>query len=245
MGKLDGKSAIVTGAAKGLGEATARLFASEGARVLVADFDSERGMAVADSIGEAATFQPLDVSKSDQWEKAVAAAREAFGGLNILINCAGIAAEGSILETTEEDFDRMVNVNQRGVFLGMHHAAPLIGESGGGAIVNFSSAWGLRSAAGLAHYPASKFAVRGLTRSGAYDLAPQGIRVNAILPGPINTDQLRGSADPDWIEKISQGTVLKRIGEPIEIARAVLFLASDDASYITGADLLVDGGMMA
>lgn len=246
MGKLQGKTAIVTGAANGLGEATARLFASEGAQVIVADIAEEQGRAVADSIGEAAIFRSLDVSDTDQWEAVVATARETFGRLDILINCAGISGTGSIVDSTEKDFDRYVDINQRSVFLGMHCAAPLMAASGGGAIVNFSSAWGLRGGPDAVLYPATKFAVRGLTRSAAYDLAAQGIRVNAILPGPINTAQMQVTGDAEaWIKQVSAGTALKRIGEPIEIARAVLFLASDDASYITGTDLLVDGGMMA
>jgi 3alpha(or 20beta)-hydroxysteroid dehydrogenase len=251
MGRLQGKAALVTGAAKGMGEAIARLFAEEGARVLVADIDSERGAAVADSIGEAAVFQTLNVSQSGQWREAIESASSRFGGLNILVNCAGIAALGSLTDGTEDDFDRVIGINLRGVFLGMRHAAPLLAQSGGGSIVNFSSSFGLKGMPGAVHYPTSKFGVRGLTRAAAYDLAPQGIRVNAVLPGPINTDQLNGAAkmiaahDPEWLDKVRQGTLLKRLGEPIEIARAVLFLASDDASYVTGADFVIDGGMMA
>jgi 3alpha(or 20beta)-hydroxysteroid dehydrogenase len=234
-----------------MGEAIARLFAEEGARVLVADIDSERGRAVAASIGEAAVFQPLDVSQSGQWREAVEAASSRLGGLNILVNCAGIASLGSLTDGKEDDFDRVIDINLRGVFLGMRHAAALMATSGGGSIVNFSSSFGLKGMPGAVHYPTSKFGVRGLTRAAAYDLAPQGIRVNAVLPGPINTDQLNGAAkmiaahDPEWLDKVRQGTLLKRLGEPIEIARAVLFLASDDASYVTGADFVIDGGMMA
>jgi 3alpha(or 20beta)-hydroxysteroid dehydrogenase len=211
----------------------------------VADIDDQRGKAVADAIGEAAIFQHLDVSQSSQWKEAVRAVQSAFGRLDILINCAGISEIGSVLDSTEEDFDRMVDTNQRGVFLGMQCAGRLIADGGGGSVVNFSSAFGLRGTVGAVHYPASKFAVRGLTRAAAYDFAPLGVRVNAILPGPMNTRQLQVTGDPGFIEQAKQATLLKRIGEPVEIARAVLFLASDDASYVTGADLVVDGGMLA
>lgn len=245
MARLQGKTAIVTGGANGLGEATARLFVEEGAKVIVADI-AEQGQAVADSLGQAALFQRLDVSDAEQWEAVVAKVKSAFGRLDILVNCAGISGTSSVADSTEKEFDRYVDINQRSIFLGMKYAAPTMAESGGGSIINFSSIWGLRGSPEAIHYPATKFAVRGLTRSAAYQLAPQGIRVNAILPGPINTAQMQVTGDTEaWIAQVAAMTALKRIGEPIEIARAVLFLASDDASFVTGSDLVVDGGMMA
>lgn len=245
MNRLQNKVALITGAANGMGEATARLFASEGAKVVLGDIDEACGRTIAEDIGDAAVFVRLDVTSAGDWASAVARAESAFGKLDILVNNAGAYAASSLQDSSEAEFDLMVTVNQRSVFLGMKIAAPALAKAGQGSIINISSSGGLRGGPGMINYRTVKWAVRGLTRSAAHDLGPLGIRVNSVHPGAIDTRMLQAGNSAALNDAMIQRTVLKRIGQPIEVARATLFLASDDASYITGTEVVVDGGMTA
>jgi 3alpha(or 20beta)-hydroxysteroid dehydrogenase len=239
MGRLDGKVAIITGAARGQGEAEARLFAAEGARVVVADVLADEGAAVASSLGSAAAFAPLDVTSEDQWQAAVSLAEERFGPVNVLVNNAGVLLFQSIDKTDPADFERIMRVNVHGVFLGIRAVTPSMERAGRGSIVNISSTAGLTGLPFLGAYVASKWAVRGLTKTAAIDLGGKGIRVNSVHPGGIDTPMLAGtSPDAPFYRRLP----VPRMGQADEAARAVLFLASDEASYTTGAELAVDGG---
>jgi 3alpha(or 20beta)-hydroxysteroid dehydrogenase len=239
MGRLDGKVAIITGAARGQGAAEARLFAAEGARVLVADVLDDEGKAVAAEIGDAAVYTHLDVTDEGQWADAVALAERTFGPVTVLVNNAGILLFQAVHKTELDDFDRILRVNVHGVFLGMKAVTPSMEKAGGGSIINISSTAGLQGLPYLAAYVASKWAVRGLTKSAAIDLGHKGIRVNSVHPGGIDTPMVAGtSADAPFYKRLP----VARMGSADESARAVLFLASDEASYIAGAELAVDGG---
>lgn len=242
MGRLEGKVAIITGAARGQGEAEARLFVAEGARVLLADIRDEEGEAVASDLGDAAAYVHLDVTDAAQWEAAVAHAEERFGPVSVLVNNAGILHFAPIDRTDPEDFERVLRVNVHGVFLGIRAVTPSMVRAGGGSIVNISSTAGLQGLPSLGAYVASKWAVRGLTKTAAMDLGPKGIRVNSVHPGGIDTPMVAGTpADAPFYKRLP----VPRMGRPEEAARAVLFLASDESSYVTGANLLVDGGLTA
>ena len=245
MKRLENKVALITGAANGMGEATARLFIDEGAKVVLGDIEDERGRALAEQLGEAATFIHLDVATASDWAAAVATAETIYGKLDILVNNAGAYVATRLQDSSEAEFDLLVAVNQRSVFLGMKIAAPALARAGAGSIVNISSSGGLRGGPGMINYRAVKWAVRGLTRSAAHDLGADGIRVNSIHPGPIQTRMIAAGNSAELNEMMVQRTLLKRLGEPIEVARATLFLASDEASYITGAEVVVDGGLSA
>lgn len=248
--RLAGKVAMVTGAAGSMGAVEARLFAKEGAKVIVADLLEEEGRVVAAEIttaGGEACFAPLDVTNEGAWRKAIATAVSIFGKLDILVNNAGISGSsgGDLLST--EAWDRLMEVNAKGTFLGVKHAVAAMRQSGGGAIVNISSISGF---AGQAHshmgYNASKGAVRLLTKSAAVQYAKDGIRVNSVHPGlmpPMRTSIT--SADPEFRAQRFAQIPLGREGRPEEVAYAVVFLASDEASYITGTELVVDGGFLA
>ena len=247
MGKLDGKVAIVTGAARGQGEAEARLFAAEGAKVVLGDVLDREGRTVADSIGAAAVYVHHDVSNEESWKDAIGAAVSKWGRLDVLVNNAGILLVAPIAQMELSDYLRIVGVNQVGCLLGMKHAIPAMAKGGGGSIVNISSTAGFEGQPGIAAYVSTKWAIRGLTRSAAIECGLLGIRVNSIHPGGINTHMGRGGAD--GFETVDSGGVFKklplgRIGEPIEVARLALFLASDDASYCTGGEYTADGGWL-
>ncbi len=240
MGILDGKVAIITGAARGQGEAEARLFVSEGARVMLTDVLAE-GDAVAKSLGDLAAFSKHDVSSADDWTRVVKATKDKFGRLDVLVNNAAIYRMRSLLETTDEDFDEITRINQRGPFLGMRTAAPVMRASGGGSIINISSGAGLKGVRNMIAYATSKWAVRGMTKCAALELAAHGIRVNSVHPGVIETPMLKGN--PDALNQaMVRATPIARIGQPDDIARMVMYLASDAASFITGAEFTVDGG---
>jgi 3alpha(or 20beta)-hydroxysteroid dehydrogenase len=247
MGRLDGKVAIVTGAAQGMGAAEARLFAAEGARVLLGDIQDDAGAAVAADIGETAAYRRLDVTSEDDWASAVTDAAERFGRLDVLVNNAGIVSVGTIERLDLEDYRRVVEVNQTGVLLGMRAAIPALRAAGGGSIVNISSFNGLYGIAGLAAYTASKFAVRGLTKVAAMELGHDGIRVNSVHPwGIVETSMGSGEefAEVDS-SSIFATQPIPRTGRADEVARVVAFLASDESSYCTGAEWVVDGGFTA
>ena len=247
MGKLDGKVALITGAARGQGEAEARLFAAEGAKVVLGDVLDELGSAGARSIGADAIYVHHDVSSEESWKAAVGAATSKWGRLDVLVNNAGILHVAAIAQIELADYMRIVNVNQVGCLLGMKHAIPPMAKAGGGSIVNISSTAGLEGQPGIAAYVSTKWAIRGMTKSAAIECGGLGIRVNSIHPGGINTDM--GKGETKGFEEIDTTAVYKklplgRIGEPIEVARLALFLASDDASYCTGGEYSVDGGWM-
>ncbi|NNE58505.1 MAG: glucose 1-dehydrogenase [Hellea sp.] len=243
MGRLSGKIAIVTGAARGMGEATARLFASEGATVVLTDVMDELGATVAKDIGGSASFYKHDVSSDENWAEVVGKVVEAHGTVDALINNAGLVHFTPIEHFNPDDAGKIFGVNTVGPMLGAKHVAPAMKAAGKGSIVNISSVDGLRGCNGLTLYTASKWALRGLTKSLAYELGTSGIRVNSIHPGGVNTP-MGNSRDlpPDQLAMAFRRVPLQRIGEPDEIANASLFLASDESSYITGAELAVDGG---
>ncbi|MFI6536775.1 SDR family NAD(P)-dependent oxidoreductase [Nonomuraea sp. NPDC050547] len=246
MSTLDGKVAIVTGGASGIGRATAILFAKEGAKVVVADVDAAGARAVAEEIG--GTAVPADVSRPEDCELIVRTAVETYGGLHVLFNNAGIIRRTTALDLDVEEWDRVMAVNVRSVFLMSKYAIPAMTE--GGSIVNTGSGWGLKGGGNAISYCASKAAVVNMTRALAIDHAKAGIRVNSVNPGDTNTPMLRDEAkqlNEDWaaFEKDAADRPMGRSGTPEEIAQAVLFLASDAASYITGSALVVDGGGLA
>ena len=247
--RLEGKVALITGAAHGMGAEDARLFAREGAKVAIADIREEDARKVEAEIAEAggeAMVIMLDVSKEDQWEQAVAAVVAKFGKLDILVNNAGISGSGESDSSSTNAWDRLIDINAKSVFLGMKHAIPEMEKIGGGAIVNISSISGLVGQESIhPGYNASKGAVRLVTKAAAVQHAKSGIRVNSVHPGmlpPMLTSFQRG--DPNR-EAMNANVPMGREGEPIEVANAVLFLASDEASYITGTELVVDGGFTA
>ena len=246
MGRLDGKVALISGGARGMGAAEARLFAEEGASVAVGDvLDVELG-AVAEAIGDRALALPLDVTHEEDWASAVAATTDHFGRLDILVNNAGIAGQGMpFAQMPIEEYMRVIGVNQVGVFLGMRAVVPSMIQAGGGSIINISSIAGLQGQPFTLPYCASKFAVRGMTKVAALELGSSGIRVNSIHPGVINTDMTApantaGLRVEEWygVAKLPAG----RAGEADDVARVALFLASDDSAYCTGAEFVVDGG---
>lgn len=251
MGRLDGKVAIISGAARGQGEAEARLFAEEGARVVLGDVLDDLGAAVAAEIGDAARFVHLDVRDASSWANAVDTAVRELGPVTVLVNNAGIFRVSRMVDTSEDQFRELFEVNQLGPLLGMKAVVPSMQQAGGGSIVNISSTNGLSGYPGTISYTATKWALRGMTRTAAMELGPLGIRVNSIHPGGIDTEMVRpgGPVDAlggaDALDARFAHTPLRRIGQPIEIARMALFLASDESSYSTGSEFVADGGMLA
>jgi 3alpha(or 20beta)-hydroxysteroid dehydrogenase len=214
--------------------------------VVVGDIDDDGGQAIADGTSPAAVFVHHDVGSEEDWAGAVSAALDAFGGLHVLVNNAGVVHHASVADTTLADYERLVRVNQTGVFLGIRAAVEPMQRAGGGSIVNVSSVRGLSGATGLLAYTATKFAVRGMTKVAALELGRYGIRVNSLHPGPVATG-MAGDAAVDAAAMAAYFTrqALPRIGQPDEMARLALFLASDDSSYCTGAEFVADGGQTA
>lgn len=252
MGELDGKVAIITGAASGIGERTARLFVEEGARVVIADMQVERGREVARSLGEAAAFERVEVSREDQVRAVVEGALSRFGQLDCMFNNAGFGgALGPIAETPVEEFDLTYAVLVRGVFLGMKHAAPAMLARRSGSIINTASVAGLQAGYGPHAYSSAKAAVVHLTRSVALELAEGGVRVNCICPGfiptPLSTNTVGAPREVAETAKAGFATSqpLKRAGDPRDIARAALWLAGEASSFVTGQALVIDGGLTA
>ncbi len=242
MGRLDGKVALITGGSRGQGAAEARRFAAEGANVVIGDVRLDKGEAVAAEIGERAVFTRLDVSSEEEWAAAIALTTERFGGLDVLVNNAGIGFTARLENHTLADWNQVIGVNQTGVFLGIRSAIAPMTARGGGSIVNISSGAGLRATKYMIAYAATKYAVTGMTASAAIELARSGIRVNSIHPGVIDTPMLGRASKADQVVK---STPLRRMGTPDEIANVALFLASDESSYMTGAHVPVDGGVVA
>ena len=245
MGKLDGKVALITGGARGQGAIEGKLFADEGATVVLADVLDGPGEQTAGELG--CDYVHLDVSDEASWESAVADTLVRHGRIDVLVNNAGIFAAGTILSTALSDFQRMMDINCTGVFLGMQKVGQAMSETGGGSIVYISSVAGLMGTAGAASYGASKWAVRGMTKTAAKELGRHGIRVNSVHPGWIDTDMLDQVHDfddgSDRTKRMLRTVPLGRVAEPDEVGRVVLFLASQDSSYCTGQEFTVDGGM--
>lgn len=235
MGRVQDKTAFITGGARGIGEAYARLLIAEGAKVVIGDVLDTQGAALVAELGTNAAYVHLDVTQADNWQSAIAFAVKTFGGLHILVNNAGIASAAPILEFKLDIWRKTLDINLTGTFLGMQAAIPEMTK--GGSIINISSVEGLRGSAGLHAYVASKFAVRGLTKSVALDVAHLGVRVNSIHPGLIDTHMTKG------IPAESLQIPMGRSAQPAEVAKLMLFLASDESSYSTGAEFVIDGGL--
>ena len=248
MGKLDGQVALISGAARGQGEAQARLFAREGAAVVLGDVLEADGRRVAESIidtGGEAMFHKLDVTGQAGWSEIVARTVDRFGGLNILINNAGILRAGTIEDSTLEEYLEVIDINQVGVWLGIRAAIEPMREAGGGCIINTSSTAGYEGYPGLGGYVSSKFAVRGITKVAALELARYNIRVNSVHPGPIDTPMVRDPRIGGRTEgEIPVDSPIGRAGRPDEVAKMMLFIAAD-ATYSTGAEFQIDGGQMS
>ena len=246
-GRLSGKVALISGAARGMGESEARLFAREGAQVVLGDILEDQGRAAVENIaqqGGSATFVPLDVTREQDWQRAIETAEQIYGRLDILVNNAGIVRMAPLDETSLEAWNEVIGVNQTGVFLGMKHAVPAMRRAGGGSIVNISSIAGLIGLPNIPAYQASKGAVRLLTKNAAVQYATDKIRVNSVHPGRIETPMTAPLA-PERREMLLRLTPLGRDGTAEEVAYGVLYLASDESSYVTGAELVIDGGYTA
>ena len=243
--RVEDKVALVSGGARGQGAADAAALVREGARVVVGDLLVDEATAVATSLGEHARSVHLDVTDPASWEAAVLYAVTEFGRLDVLVNNAGIASYTPIIGGDPAEYDRVIAVNQRGVYLGMCAAAPAMRDGGGGSIVNISSIDGLIGMPGVAAYVASKFAVRGMTKVAALELARHRIRVNSVHPGYIDTPMIREPMGDELAESLARSVPLRRLGTTEDIAELVLYLASDEASYCTGSEFVIDGGVTA
>lgn len=243
MNRLSEKVVIITGAAQGMGETHARLFLEEGAKVVLTDLNEEKGQALVDELGENAIFVKQNVASEEDWSNVIEKAEEAFGPVNVLVNNAGITMAKNMMDITLEDYRRIVDINQVSVFLGMKAVVPSMKKAGGGSIVNISSMNGL--VAGAVAYTDTKFAVRGMTKAAAINLAPMGIRVNSVHPGVIATPMVVQEDTKAAVEAFSKQIPLKRVAEPKEVSNMVLFLASDESSYSTGSEFVIDGGITA
>ena len=250
MGRLDGKVALISGGARGQGAAEARMFAQEGAKVVIGDLLDTEGIAVAAEIAEAggdALYVHLNVTSEDDWREAIQAAVSSFGKLNVLVNNAAIWRRGRVEDTSVEDWDAIMDVNAKGVFLGTKLAIDEMRKAGGGSIINISSTAGLVGSPRSAAYNASKGAVRLFTKATAIQYGREGIRANSIHPGPIDTAMIHGiwQGDERSREESIARTALGRVGTVEDIAYGAMFLASDESSFMTGSELVMDGGITA
>jgi len=253
-GRLEGKVALITGGASGIGAAHARIFAAEGAKVLIGDIQEAMGKQVAESIGLTnsggqAAFTTLDVTSEQSWKDAVAKAISLYGKLTTLVNNAGIAIMGNVANETRDIWDKTIAVNQTGVWNGMRIAIPEILKAGGGAVVNISSVYGIIGSPDMLAYHASKGAVRVMSKAAALEYANRGVRVNSVHPGIIQTPILDktfpGGAGTEVMQAIKDRTPMGRLGQPEDIAKGSLYLCSDDATFVTGIELVIDGGWTA
>lgn len=246
-GRLEGKTALISGGASGLGEGQALLFSREGAQVVIGDIQDKMGQALVERIrkeGGQAHYVHLDVTNLASWQAAVAETIKTFGKLTTLVNNAGIFHPGGVVEESEQGWAKMLSVNQTGVFYGMKAAAPELIKSGNGAVVNISSLYGLIGSPNAISYHASKAAVRVMSKAAALEFVKQGVRVNTIFPGQIRTPIL-GDITPEQDAAIKASIPMGIVGDPMDIANGSLYLASDEARYVTGAELWIDGGWYA
>lgn len=245
MNRLDNKVAVVTGGADGMGASHVRRFVAEGAAVILTDINTTNGAALADELGEKAVFVSQDVSNEDDWTRVVAEAEKSFGPIDILVNNAGMTFSTPMEELTVEKYQSIINVNQIGTFLGMKTVIPSMKRAKGGSIVNIASIGSFVGTKGSFAYDATKFAVRGMTKTAALELAEHGIRVNSVHPGMIKTKMLLGQIPPEIQGQLAQGIPAGRFADPAEVTNMVLYLASDESSYSSGAEFKVDGGYLA
>lgn len=243
MDRLKDKVAIITGASQGMGASHAKLFVSEGAKVAITDINEEKGNQVAAELGNGTIFIKQDVSSESDWQNVVHTTVDHFGKLDILVNNAGISINKSLDDMSVDDYLKIFKINQLSVFLGTKYAAPALRKNGSGSIVNISSMNGL--VGGAVGYTDTKFAVRGLTKAAALQLAKDNIRVNSVHPGVIATPMILQGDSKAVIEEFAKNIPLQRVAEPSEVSKTVLFLASDDSSYSTGSEFIIDGGLTA
>ncbi len=244
MPRLDGKVALITGGARGQGAAEAELFAAEGATVVITDVLDGEGEATAHRLGDAVSYVHQDVTNEAEWEAVVAGIVEAHGRIDVLVNNAGIFLQGGALRTELDDWNRVIAINQTGVFLGIKTVGAVMREQRSGSIVNISSIAGLGGTARAHAYSASKWAVRGMSKSAAAELAPHQVRVNSVHPGLIDTP-MANELGAESLDRLRQHVPMGRLAESVEVAKVVLFLASDESVYCTGGEYLIDGGMTA
>lgn len=244
MGRLDGKVAVITGGAGGMGQKHAEYFIREGAKVVIADLESSEGKSFAETLGDQTVFIPLDVTKEEDWKNLVNETEDKFGPISVLVNNAGIVETKSIEELTLEEYRRTIHINQDGVFLGMKYVLPSMKKAKVGSIVNISSIAGLAGGPNNLAYITSKFAVRGMTKAAAAEFAEFNIRVNSVHPGTIRTPMTEHESVRDLVKEMEKDIPMKRIAEPEEITNLVLFLASDESSYSTGTEFVADGGLI-
>lgn len=243
MNRLEGKVAIITGAAQGMGASHARAFIQAGAKVVLTDLNEEKGQALAAELGEHGLFVKQDVTRQEDWARVIEATEAHFGPVDILVNNAGITQSKSLLETSLDDYRRILEINQVSVFLGMKTVVPSMVKAGGGSIVNISSINGL--VGGAIGYTDSKFAVRGMTKAAALECAAHNIRVNSVHPGVIETPMILQGDTKAAVEAFAKHIPLQRVAKPEEVSNLVLYLASDESSYSTGSEFVVDGGITA
>ena len=245
--RMANKVAIVTGGARGMGEQTVRLFVKNGAKVVIGDLLDQQGEALAAELGSNVAFVHMDVSKKEDWQKAIARAQQ-FGPLNVLVNNAAVVMMKSIVDTSEDDYMRVIRINQLGTFLGIQSVIEPMKKAKGGSIINVSSIDGLQSKNSLMAYSSSKWAVRGMTKCAAIELGQYGIRVNSVHPGGIFTDmggKSEANPDPSSMDSTYANFPIPRVGLPHEVANVTLFLATDEGSYCTGSEFIADGGWNA
>lgn len=246
MGRLNGKVAVITGAAQGMGEAHARGFIAEGARIVLTDINADAGAALAADLGADAQFLKHDVTREEDWRAVVAETERRYGPINVLVNNAGVVGTTiGTVELTEKEFNAVCAINQTGPFLGMKHCIPSMLRAGGGSIINISSISGIVAIYGTpnAAYAASKFAVRGLTKFAAIEYGPKNIRVNSVHPGYIRTPMADATLVGEAMQLACNSVPVKRMADPSEVTELVIFLASDSSRFITGSEHIIDGGL--
>lgn len=244
MKRLEGKVALITGGTSGIGKVTVERFLEEGAKIVFTGRDEEKGQDIVSELGENTRFIRQDVTDLDDWDKVIEFAVEEFGKIDILANIAGIGINKTIQDLEYEEFHKVIDIDLNSIFYSTKKIAPVMEENGGGSIINISSLSGIRGSELLSAYNAAKFGVRGITKSSAAEYAKLNIRVNSILPGPIKTEIFDTFENGDqMLEEYEKQVPLGKVGDPVDIANAALFLASDESKFVTGSDLIIDGGM--